>query len=36
MEPITFLLLAAAAVGVGATWYSYKRRNGINNTKNKK
>lgn len=28
MEPMTWLLLAAGAVGVGGVWYSWKRRQG--------
>jgi LPXTG-motif cell wall-anchored protein len=28
MEPITWLILAAGAIGAGAAWYSWKRRQG--------
>lgn len=33
MDPSTWLLLAAGAIGAGAAWYSWKRRQGIENKK---
>jgi hypothetical protein len=36
MEPITWLLLAAAAVGSAGLWYSWKRRSGAGQSKEDK